>query len=40
MAHADDPGYVELGSDMSKTKKTFSVRPDSIGKVATFDGDK
>jgi hypothetical protein len=40
LAHAEDPGYVESGQDASKTKKTFSVRPDWIGKVVSFDGDE
>jgi hypothetical protein len=39
MAHAEDPGYVETGADASKTKKTFSVRPELIGKVVSFNDE-
>ena len=38
-AKADDPVQVDRGSDASKVKKTFNVRPDLVGKIVTFDGD-
>ena len=40
MAYAADPDYVKSGGDASKTKKTYDVKPDWIGKVVSFDGDE
>jgi len=40
MAYAQDPDYVKSGGDASKTKKTYDVKPDWIGKVVSFDGDE
>ena len=40
MAYAEEPEYVKPGRDASKVKKTYFVRPELIGKVVSFDGDK
>ena len=40
IAHAKDPEYVESGADASKMKKTFSVRPELIGKVVSIDDER
>jgi len=38
-AKAEDPDLIDKGPDASKVKKTFSVRPDLVGKIVSFDGD-
>jgi hypothetical protein len=40
IATADDTEAVDSGHDASKVKKTFHVRPDMIGRITQFDGDK
>lgn len=40
IATAEDIELVDSGKDASKLKKTFHARPDMIGRVTHFDGDK
>ena len=40
IATADDTTVVDSGNDASKVKKTFHTRPDMIGRITHFDGDK
>jgi hypothetical protein len=40
VAIADDPAAVDAGGDASKIGKTFDVRPDAIGRVVEYDGER
>jgi hypothetical protein len=39
VATTSETDFVDQGNDASKVKKTFHVREDVIGRVASFDGD-
>jgi len=39
MAHAEDPAAVQAGDDLTKIKKTYSVRQDWKGSVLSVEGD-
>ena len=40
IAKTDDVGLIESGGDGSKAKKTFKARPEWVGRVTDFDGDR
>jgi hypothetical protein len=40
MAKTEDVALIESGGDGSKARKTFKARPEWVGKVSHFDGDK
>jgi len=40
IAKTDDVDFIESGGDGSKTKKTFKARPEWVGRVTDFDGDR
>jgi hypothetical protein len=40
IATAVDTEVVDSGNDASKVKKTFHTRPDMIGRITHFDGDR
>jgi hypothetical protein len=40
IATAANPEAVEAAHDASRLPKTFHVREDFVGRVASFDGDK
>ena len=39
-ATSPNPGAVERGEDASQFKNSFSVRPELVGAVESFDGDE
>ncbi|HHA2712212.1 hypothetical protein [Stenotrophomonas maltophilia] len=40
IAKTDDVNLIESGGDGSKAKKTFKARPEWVGRVTDFDGDR
>ena len=40
IAKTDDVDLIESGGDGSKAKKTFKARPEWVGRVTDFDGDR
>ena len=40
IAKTDDVDLIESGGDGSKAKKTFKARPEWVGRVTAFDGDR
>lgn len=40
MARTDQVDWVEQGGDASKARNTFSARPEWVGRVESFDGDR
>jgi hypothetical protein len=39
IAHSPDPAAIQRGVDASTIRKTFSVRPDWLGRVTEINGD-
>lgn len=40
IARTDDVAMIESGIDGSKARKTFRARPEWVGRVTEFDGDR
>ena len=40
IARTDDVALIESGGDGSKAKKTFKARPEWVGRVTDYDGDR
>ncbi|WP_271679105.1 hypothetical protein [Thermomonas mangrovi] len=40
IARTDDVALIEAGGDGSKAKKTFKARPEWVGRVTDYDGDR
>lgn len=40
VARTDEVALIESGGDGSKAKKTFKARPEWIGRVTDYDGDR
>jgi hypothetical protein len=40
IAKTEDVAIIESGGDGSRVKKTFKARPEWIGRVTDFDGDR
>lgn len=40
IAKTEDVDLIESGGDGSKAKKTFKARPEWVGRVTDFDGDR
>lgn len=40
LAIAEDTAHVDSGNDASKVKKDFFTKPDRVGRVVQYDGDK
>lgn len=40
IVRAEDPDAVDYGVDASTIKKSFSVRPELVGRVSKYDGDE
>jgi len=40
VARTDDVALIEAGGDGSKAKKTFKARPEWVGRVTDYDGDR
>lgn len=40
IADAEDTGTIEIGKGISLLNRRFSIRPDLVGRVVEFDGDR
>lgn len=40
IATCSDPAAVDRGEDASKSRNTFAIRPELVGKIEHFDGDE
>lgn len=40
IARSENPEAIDSGEDASKVKKSFSVRPELVGRLVEFDGDE
>jgi hypothetical protein len=40
LAITEDTAHVDSGNDASKVKKEFLTKPDRVGRVVQYDGDK
>ncbi len=40
IVRAEDPAAVDCGVDASLIQKTFSIRPELLGRVSKYDGDQ
>jgi len=40
IATAEDPDTIDSGNEASTVKKTFHIKPNMVGRIKLFDGDK